>query len=75
MMTKNAIKINQVFQECSWHFNDCRRVDVPPCWATGINPLEAYAADDLLAPDCRSLAIRLRKEAGTEACADTSGFG
>jgi len=27
----------------------------------------AYAADDLLAPDCRSLATRLRKEAGSEA--------
>ncbi len=28
---------------------------------------KAYAADDLLAPDCRSLATRLRKEAGSEA--------
>ena len=28
---------------------------------------KAYAADDLLAPDCRGFATRLRKEVGAEA--------
>ena len=28
---------------------------------------EAYAADDMLAPDCRAFAARLRAEVGAEA--------
>eukprot|EP00435_Cladocopium_sp_Y103_P056427 s786_g19.t1 len=45
--------------------------EVSPLLASSLQDLPrtflAYAADDLLAPDCRSLATRLRKEAGTEA--------
>lgn len=45
--------------------------EVSPLLANSLQDLPrtflAYAADDLLAPDCRSLATRLRKEAGTEA--------
>ena len=51
-------------------------LDVPPCWAIGINPLEAYAADDLLAPRLpKSSHTPQKRGRNRGACVDAAGFG